>query len=111
MNGSYYRDTNCEPYWYTFMTDSVHYYNSKELFIERPNILVEQLTIFKDELPKLSTEEDNIFKLDINENTYHLTVHGFDDTIGNIIQSHISLYMTDEDSICSSLWIQKDLST
>lgn len=97
----YYRDTNCEPYWYTFMIDSVHYYNSKELFIEATNILVEQLTIFKDELPKLSTEEDNIFKLDINENTYHLTVHGFDDTIGNIIQSHISLYMIDEDSICS----------
>ena len=40
-------------------------------------------------ITKLSTEEDNIFKLDINENTYHLTVHGFDDTIGNIIQSFI----------------------
>ena len=37
------------------MIDSVHYYNSKELFIEAINILVEQLTIFKDELPKLST--------------------------------------------------------
>ena len=31
--------------------------------------------------------------------TYHLTVNGFDDTIGNIIQSHVSLYMIDEDSI------------
>ena len=50
------------------MIDSVHYYNSKELFIEATNILVEQLTIFKDKESKLSTEEDNIFKLDINEN-------------------------------------------
>lgn len=97
----YYRDTNCEPYWYTFMIDSVHYYNSKELFIEANKILIEQLTIFKDELPKLSTEQENIFTLNINENTYHLIVDGFDDTIGNMLQSHISLYMIDEDSIAS----------
>ena len=91
------------------MIDSVHYYNSKELFIEATNILVKQLTIFKDELPKLSTEEDNIFKLNINENTYHLIVHGFDDTIGNIIQSHISLYMIDEDSIGSLCGYKKTI--
>ena len=39
--------------------------------------------------------------IDINENTCHLIVEGFDDTIGNIIQSHISLYMIDENSISS----------
>ena len=97
----FYRDTNCEPYWYTFMIDSVHYNNSKELFIEANQILIDQLTLFKDELPKLSSGEENIFSLKINENTYHLIVEGFDDTIGNVIQSHISLYMIDEDSISS----------
>ena len=97
----FYRDTNCEPYWYTFMIDSVHYYNSKELFIEANEILIDQLTLFKDELPKLSSDEENIFSLDINENTYHLIVEGFDDTIGNIIQSHISLYVIEDDSIPS----------
>ena len=83
------------------MIDSVHYYNSKELFIQANQILIDQLTLFKDELPKISSEDENIFSLKIKENTYHLTVEGFDDTIGNIIQSHISLYIINEDSIPS----------
>ena len=97
----FYRDDNCEPYWYTFSIDSDHYYNSKELFIKANDIIIDQLTLLKDEFPKISSGEDNIFDLSIKDNIFTLKIEGFDDTIGNIIQSDISINQIDEGSLLS----------
>ena len=34
---------NSEPYWYTFKIDSVHFMNSKELFILSNQIIIDHL--------------------------------------------------------------------
>ena len=36
-----------------------------------------------------------------DENVYVITLEGYDDTIGNLLQSHISRYLISEDSIFS----------
>ena len=93
----FYRDGNAEPYWYTFKIDSVHFLKSKELFILANQILIEQL-----ELPKLSSGEKSIFSLEEKDDgIFKLILNGYDDTIGNIIQSYISMNMIDGKSILS----------
>ena len=42
-----------------------------------------------------------IYPSGADSNEAYLIVEGFEDTIGNIIQSHISLYVIDDDSIPS----------
>ena len=92
----FHRDKNEEPYWYTFKLDSVHFHNSKELFIKSCQILIDQLDLLKNELPKIMTDDDSILSLDVKENIYTLTIYGYNDTIGNILQSYISMYMLEE---------------
>ena len=55
------------------------------------------------ELPKLSVEENTFMSLSsINEDSiFVIKIQGFDDTIGNIIQSYVSMNMIDDDSILS----------
>ena len=106
----YHRDDNCDPYWYEFFVDSQHFNNSKQLFIKSNEIIIEQLDIFKDELPKITTEEDCIMEIQSNsdELIFKLYVQGFDDTIGNIIQSYIANNYIDETSVLSLCGYKKD---
>ncbi len=99
----FYRDQNAEPYWYTFTIDSVHYLSSKELFILAIQLIIDQFELFMKELPKLSVEENTFMNLSsINEDSiFIIKIQGFDDTIGNIIQSYVSMNMIDDDSILS----------
>ena len=92
----FHRDKNIEPYWYTFKIDSVHFNNSKELFLKSCQIIIDQIELFKNELPKITTEDDSIISLDVKENIYTLTVFGYNDTIGNILQSYISMNILEE---------------
>ena len=99
----FHRDQNSQPYWYTFFIDSVHYLKSKDLFILSNQIIIEQLEKIHDELHKITTEEDSFLNLTENEEgIYNLLLVGYDDTIGNILQSVISKNIKDSSiiSVC-----------
>lgn len=91
----YHRDENCEPYWYQFKLDSTHYLPSKDLFTTSCQIIIDQLELLKDELPKINTGEDSLLTLKINENIYTLSIDGYNDTFGSIIQYYITTQLID----------------
>ena len=113
----YYRDNNAESYWYNFYIESQHYLNSKDLFIRANEIIIESLEGFKEELSKILDEDENknitiIYHSDEKKkNVINMIVempcviqinniwHGFDDTLGSIIQAHISNKMINETSV------------
>ena len=98
----FYRDNSAEPFWYDFKIDSIHHNSSKDLFIMAIDIITKNLEILSKEFSKLTTDEDSIMHLEkdrSNDNIYSINVHNNDDTIGNIIQSHISRYLIDNDSV------------
>lgn len=98
----FHRDENLQPYWYTFNIDSVHFLNSKELFIHSNEIIIEQLEKIHDELPKLATGEKSFIDIkETNDGIFKINFIGYDDTIGNIIQSFIVSKKINSDSILS----------
>tara|TARA_B100002051_G_scaffold144086_1_gene136607 strand:+ start:1779 stop:2996 length:1218 start_codon:yes stop_codon:yes gene_type:complete len=98
----FHRDNSTNPNWYEFTIESLHFKNSKNLFIESCQIMVNQFEILKNEIPNISTNEDSIVDIETNqENVYKLIFQGFDDTIGNVLQSFISRYMIEEGSAFS----------
>ena len=105
----FHRDKNLQPYYYTFTIDSVHYLNSKDLFILANQIIIESLEKMIDEFPKLTSGEKSILSLnEINEGIFQITIHGADDTLGNIIQSYISQHMINDTSILSVCGYKKE---
>ena len=104
----FHRDINAEPYWYTFKIDSVHFMKSKELFIYANQIIIEGLEKLIEEFPKISTGEKSILTLEeVSEGIFKILINGFDDTIGNIIQSYISTNMISDTSPLSICGYQK----
>ena len=98
----FHRDSSMEPNYYEFKIDSTHFMNSKELFIQSNEIMMDQIKILKDEFPKISSGDESILELQSNkENVYKIIIQGYDDTIGNTLQSFISRYMIDNDSLFS----------
>ena len=98
----FHRDKNSEPYWYTFKIDSEHYMKPKELFLLSNQLIIDQLEKLINEFPKITTGEKSLLTLEsVNEGIFKITAHGYDDTIGNIIQSFISVNMIDDTSIIS----------
>jgi len=94
----FHRDDVLDPYWYTMNIDSVHIYSPKELFIEGNEILKNQLNIIKKDI----MGEKNIISLaQKDENVFVITIQDYDDTIGNLLQSHISRYLISEESVFS----------
>lgn len=94
----FHRDKNAQPYWYEFKLDSTHYLSSKQLFIQANDLLIEQLDLFKKDLPKLTTQDNSRFTLEKDSNIYKITIHGLDDTIGNILQTYISDDIINQDT-------------
>lgn len=106
----FYRDNSSEPFWYDFKIDSIHHISSKELFIMAIDIIIKNLEIISKEFSKLTTEEDSIMSLEKdrdNDNIFSITVHNNDDTIGNVIQSHIVRYLIDDDSVLNMCGYKK----
>ena len=109
----FHRDNNGEPYWYNFDIESQHYLDSKELFIRANEIIIESLDYFKDRLDEIVEGEDIPYiKFIFNDNnvinilidmppviTEKVEWHGFDDTLGSIIQAHISNKLIKEGSL------------
>ena len=100
----FHRDNQGEPYYYNFDIESQHYLDSKQLFIRANEIIIESLDYFKDVLDKI-VEGDPVpyIKFMFNDNntinmliemppiiSEKVELHGFDDTLGSIIQAHIS---------------------
>ena len=112
----FHRDNNSEPYWYNFEIESQHFLSAKDLFIRANDIIIKSLEVFKDELQHiLDDEEKKIIKFkyyndDEKKSIVNMIVempavikinhiwHGFDDTLGSIIQTHISNHMINETS-------------
>jgi DNA-directed RNA polymerase subunit L len=99
----FHRDQFAQPYWYTFYIDSVHYLKSKDLFVLANQIIIDQLEKIHEELHKIATEEDSFLSLKEKEDgIFKLLFVGYDDTIGNILQTVISKNITDTSilSVC-----------
>lgn len=97
----FHRDKFNEPNQYTFRLTSLHYYSNKGLFIESCEIMERKLETTKQQLIHLTTGEESTILVEphVNENTYHFKFCGENDTIGNVIQSHIVNKYTDKDSL------------
>jgi len=112
----FHRDKQGEPYWYNFVIEGQHFLDSKALFIKANENLIESINDFKNELHKLSLDENTPIKLSFNKsddknNVITLLVelpyvienekifYGFDDTLGSIIQAYISRYLIDDKSV------------
>lgn len=94
----FHRDKNTNPYWYEFKIESGHFNSPKELFMKACQIIIDQLEELKNEFPKLvsSEDEESILKLTFKNNIYTLEINQTDDTIGNILQTYISMNLLDE---------------
>ena len=83
--------------------------NSKQLFIQANELIIDQLELIIKELPKLSSEDDSFISISsVKEDIiYKLIFQGYDDTIGNIIQSHIAMKMISEESVLATCGYKK----
>lgn len=98
----FHRDLNAQPYWYTFMIDAVHFMDSKNIFLQANQILIDQLEILTKEFPKLSSGDKSLLTLEeLEDSIFKIHVSGFDDTIGSILQNYIANNMIDDKSILS----------
>ena len=101
----FHRDKQLQPFWYNFKVDSQSYYNSKELLINSCDILIELFSKVKLELKKsIDPESKSLFKIkklsEDNDLVYKLMMDGGDDTVGCVLQSHLSnKYINDESSL------------
>jgi DNA-directed RNA polymerase subunit L len=111
----FHRDNQGEAYWYNFDIESQHYLNSEQLFIRANEIIIESLEHFKETLDKIIEDDDVpyikfIFNTGDKSNVINILIdmppvitdkvefHGFDDTLGSIIQSHISNKLINDES-------------
>lgn len=97
----FHRDSSLEPYWYSFTIDSVHHRSPKELFTQACEIIQKQCSILKQEFSKIPSGQDSLVDLQSKQGSvYHIMIDGYDDTLGNIIQTHIANQkINDESSI------------
>lgn len=108
----FHRDKQLQPFWYNFKVDSQSYYNSKDLLIKACDILNEMFSVVKLELKKsLDPESKSLFKIkksdENNDLVYKLLMDGGDDTIGSVLQSHISSKYINNDSALSLIGYKK----
>ena len=109
----YKRDMNLEPYWYNFRIDSQSYFppnNSSPddidgLLVKIGDLLVKTFEELKNEFKKLLHPDiESIMEIKVdpkNELIYKIVVNGGNDTVGSIIQSHMSNKMIDGKSALS----------
>ena len=97
----YFRDTNNEPNRYKMTVKSQHKYTSGELFQLANEIMIDKLDTLKDHFINLvkGGTTSVIFQVTDVENHYLLKLCGQNDTLGNVLQSHLVNHYTEEDSI------------
>ena len=99
----FYRDVNNEPNRYKMAIKSQHKYSSAELFRLAIEIMISKLETLKQHFINLvkGGTTSIIFEPTENESNYLLKLCGQNDTIGNVLQSHIVNHYTEEDSLLS----------
>jgi len=99
----YYRDVNNEPHRYTFTITSIHHYTSKQLFIKATELMISKLENVEQQLINMMSEQSSTIRIEPykNENTYNLTLCGENDTLGNVLQSHIVNKHIDDEGVVS----------
>ena len=99
----FYRDVNNEPNRYKMVIKSQHKYSSAELFRLANEIMISKLETLKQHFINLvkGGTTSIIFEPTENESNYLLKLCGQNDTIGNVLQSHIVNHYTEEDSLLS----------
>ena len=110
----FHRDINLQPYWYNFRVDSQSYFppnksdKGDSLLVQASDLLVKTFEGLKGDFRKLL--EDNpesimVFKKSREDNdlVYKIVITGSNDTdtIGSILQSHITNKLISEESIFS----------
>jgi DNA-directed RNA polymerase subunit L len=97
----YYRDIHNEPNRYTFRIASIHHYSSKQLFMVATEVMVNKLDILKQHFINMVSGGTTtiIVEPHINENNYHFKLCGQNDTIGNVLQSHIVNHFINDGSM------------
>jgi len=97
----FYRDHKNEPNRYTFTVTSVHHYTSKELFIKATELMITKLETLKHHFTNTVSGGTTtvIVEPHVNENNYHFKLSGQNDTIGNVLQSHIVNHFIDDESL------------
>ncbi len=97
----FFRDVNNEPNKYTFSIYSLHYYENAELFKLSCEIMINKLELLKQHFINLvkGGTTSIIYEPSINENNYIIKLCGQNDTIGNVLQSHIVNHHMEDDSI------------
>lgn len=96
----YYRDSNNEAYKYLMTVTAIHFNSSRELFIQACNIMIDKLTTLKQHCINLVKGGPTTVSIQPtqNESNYVFTFVGQNDTIGNVLQSHIVNHYIDEQS-------------
>ena len=99
----FHRDIFNEPNQYTFTITSIHYSSSKDLFLKSLEIMQDKLELIKQHFINLTTGGDTsiIIEPHVNENNYHFKICGQNDTLGNVLQSHIVNKYINKDSLIS----------
>lgn len=106
----YFRDNHQEPNQYDFTLESVHYKTPKELFILANEIIISKLDNFKNRMIASVSEKDTNISIDEKpdkENIYQINIYGENDTLGNILQSHIVNHHLDSSSVLSTCGYRK----
>jgi len=88
----YHKDITNEAYVYNFTVSSNHYYDSKTLYLQSFDILMERLTHIMENLKTMVSEPENsLFSYDRfkGDTTYQIIMFKEDDTTGNMIQAHM----------------------
>ena len=108
----FHRDVNLQPYWYNFRIDSQSYFPPNKsdkgdgLLVQASDLLVKIFEGLKTEFRKLlEGDPGSIMEFkklnEENDLVYKIVMVGGDDTIGSVLQSHISNKLIGEDSILS----------
>ena len=97
----YYRDIHNEANKYTFRITSVHHYSSKQLFIFANELMINKLELVKQHFINMISSGPTtiIVEPHVNENNYQFKICGQNDTIGNVLQSHIVNHFIEGDSL------------
>jgi len=105
----FYKDISGDPNKYEFTIASVHYLSSKDLFLQANEIMMDKLMMVKEHLIQMVKGGDTTIMVKQHTNTsgkeaeniYDFIITEQDDTLGNVLQSHIVKHFITDESLIS----------
>tara|TARA_B110001469_G_C9647589_1_gene328250 strand:- start:3093 stop:4289 length:1197 start_codon:yes stop_codon:yes gene_type:complete len=87
----YYRNYDNIPYWFDFVIKSNHYFKSGKCFEIALEILIDKLNLCSNNFKLINLDSDKSrYSIEIKNKQLYFMLNDENDTIGNILQSHIS---------------------